>query len=77
MDINTLTLGEVAKIEELSGQPLAALSDDQAPKGKLMAALAFVIKRRQDPKFTMIQAEALNMGDITDLLAGDSDQAKN
>lgn len=77
MDINTLTLGEVAKIEELSGQPLASLSDDQAPKGKLMAALAFVIKRRQDPKFTMVQAEALHMADIQALLADDGDQAKN
>lgn len=77
MDINTLTLGEVAKIEELSGQPLAALSDESAPKGKLMAALAFVIKRRQDPKFTMIQAEDLNMADIQALLADDGDQAKN
>lgn len=77
MDINTLTLGEVAKIEELSGQPLASLSDEAAPKGKLMTALAFVIKRRQDPKYTMIQAEGLRMADIQELLADDGDQAKN
>jgi len=46
-DVKKLTLGEVAKVEELSGQPITAFADDEMPKGKPMAALAFVVKRRQ------------------------------
>lgn len=72
MDIKNLTMGEVAKIEELSGQPLASLSDDNKPKGKLMAALAFVIKRREDPKFTLEMANNMTMAEITALIGGDN-----
>jgi len=77
MDIKNLTMGEVAKIEELSGLPLASLSDDNKPKGKLMAALAFVIKRREDPKFTLEMANNLTMAEITSLIGGDDEASKN
>ena len=77
MDIKNLTMGEVAKIEELSGLPLASLSDDNKPKGKLMAALAFVIKRREDPKFTLEMANNLTMAEITSLIGGDGEASKN
>lgn len=65
MDIKNLTIGEIAKVEELSGYPLAYLSEDDKPKGKLMAALAFVLKRREDPKFTLEAANKLTMDEIT------------
>lgn len=77
MDIKNLTMGEVAKIEELSGLPLASLSDDDKPKGKLMAALGFVIKRREDPKFTLEMANNLTMAEITSLIGGDDEAPKN
>lgn len=77
MDIKNLTMGEVAKIEELSGLPLASLSDDDKPKGKLMAALGFVIKRREDPKFTLEMANNLTMAEITSLIGGDDEASKN
>lgn len=47
MDINSLTLADVAKIEELSGQPIGSLADEKAPKGKSLAAMAYVFKRKQ------------------------------
>lgn len=51
-DFQKLTTGEIAKVEELSNLSLSELDNDSAPKGKLLAALAFVIKRRTgDPKF--------------------------
>lgn len=77
MDIKNLTMGEIAKVEELSGQPLAALADDDKPKGKLMAALAFVIKRREDPKFTLESANNMTMAEITALLEDDDKVSKN
>jgi hypothetical protein len=75
MDISNLTLGEIAKVEEVSGQALAQLSEDDAPKGRLLAALALVIKRRTNPKYSLEEAEALTMNDINALLSGD-DEAK-
>lgn len=77
MDIKNLTLGEVSKIEELSGLPLAALGEDDKPKGKLMAALALVIKRREDPKFTLEMANQLTMDDITALMTTGDESSKN
>lgn len=77
MDIQKLTLGEIARIESIAEAPLANLADDNAPKGALLSALAFVMKRREDPKFTLDQAKELTMADIEALLAdGDSDAKK-
>jgi hypothetical protein len=67
MNVNELTLGDVAEVEDLSGQPLASLSDTKAPKGKLMVALAYIIKRKQDPKFTLEHAKKLTMEEIEGL----------
>ncbi len=87
IDINKLTLGEVAKIEELSGQPITAIGDDDKPKGLALAALAFVAKRREQlgagekPSFTWNAAQELTFDEANALLGvggdeqeGDSDQ---
>lgn len=76
MDIKNLTMGEISKVEELSGLPLAALAEDDKPKGKLMAALALVIKKREDPKFTLEMANQMTMAEITALLSDDSEAEK-
>lgn len=68
MDINNLTLGEVARIEEISGLPLSAMADETQPKGKQLAAIAFVIMRRADKTYTLKQAEELTMPEVTKLL---------
>ena len=67
MNIDELTLGDVAEIEELSGQPLAALSDPALPKGKLMVAMAWIIKRKADPSFKYEDAKRMTMSDIEGL----------
>jgi len=69
MDIQTLTLGEVSKIEEISGLPLSAMADEDKPKGKQMAAIAFVIMKRKDSTYTMKQAEELTFAEVTELLS--------
>jgi hypothetical protein len=68
MDINNLTLGEVSRIEEISGLPLSAMADEEKPKGKQLAAVAFVIMKREDSTYTMKQAEALTMPEVMALL---------
>ena len=66
--LEDLTLGDVEEVEKYAGQPLASLADTTANKGRLMTALACVIKRKEDPKFSMEQAKQLPMSEITELL---------
>lgn len=68
IDINKLTLGEVAKIEELSGQPISAIGNDDAPKGLALAALAFVAKRREDSSFSWNAAQGLTFDEAQTIL---------
>lgn len=69
MDINSLTLGEVAKVEELAGISVEGMADDSKPKGKLLAAFIFVMKRREDPGFTWEAALSIPLAEANELLA--------
>jgi hypothetical protein len=44
------------------------MSDDAAPKGKFLAAIAWLAKRRHDSSFTLAQAEALSMEEFSELM---------
>lgn len=68
MDINNLTLGEVATIEDLSGQGIAAFANDEKPKGLALAAFAFVIKRRTAPEFLWNDALGLTFDEAHEIL---------
>lgn len=47
LDVSKLTLGEIAKLEDLSGLPMARIADmENSPQGKLLAAMVFVTERR-------------------------------
>ena len=68
IDINTLTLGEVAKIEDLSGQPITAFTDDTRPKGLALAAFAFVVRKRTDPGYKWNDALGLSLPEAQQIL---------
>lgn len=68
-----LTLGEIALIEKLSGQPITALDDATAPKGAALAALVMVAKRRDDPRFTWNAAQAFTLSEAYEILGIDPD----
>lgn len=75
IDLDSLTLGELAKIEDLSGQPIGDFADDGKPKGKALAAVALIIKRRTGfPQFTWNEAQALTMAETNELLGLDDDE---
>ena len=74
-DLEKLTLGEVSVIEDLSGQSIGAIGNEDSPKGKAMAAIAMVIKRRSgEPTFTFNAALALSMDEVTAMLGDDEDE---
>ena len=61
VDINELTIAEVVEIEERTGLPLDALGQADKPKGKMLQALAYIVKRREDPDFTWEMAGELKI----------------
>lgn len=73
--VDQLTLGEIGKVEELSGMPFSRLSDGDAPKGLMLAALAFVGARRSDPSFTWNAAQGLRFDQLGQYVDLGSDEA--
>ena len=61
IDINDLTIAEIVEIEERTGMPLDALGQSDKPKGKMLQALAYISKRRDNPDFTWEMAGDLKI----------------
>ena len=61
VDINSLTIAEVVEIEDRTGMPLDALGQADKPKGRMLQALAYISKRREDPDFTWEMAGELKI----------------
>lgn len=73
IDIDSLTLGEVAKVESLSGLSIGQIAEDDKPKGLALAALVFVFKRRENPEYTWNQANAVTVTEAQAYLEGAAD----
>lgn len=67
-DIEALTLGEIAKIEDLSGLSIQSIADEDQPKGKSIAALVFVASRRAGDPLKWDQCLGLTMDQANQLL---------
>lgn len=62
IDLGELRIREIEELEELTGRPFDGLfTDDSAPKGKVMRAIGYLVKRRQNPEFTWEQAGELKI----------------
>ncbi|GMA34742.1 hypothetical protein [Demequina litorisediminis] len=74
-DIENLTLGEIATIEDLAGASISTLGEDETPKGKMLAAMAMIAKRRNGfPDFKWNDAITLTMTEATEVLGlGDTE----
>ena len=76
MDFEDITLGEIAEIEDYAQLPFASIGDDRIGVIKLRIALAWVIKRRTNPDFTIAEAEKLTPGDFGQLFGDDNTTKK-
>ena len=61
IDVSDLTIAEGVEIEDRTGLPLDALGQSDQPKGRMLQALAFIVKKRENPDFTWEQAGALKI----------------
>ena len=69
VDIQALTIDDIETIEDMTGLPIDKLGDPNAPKGKLMRALAYINARKTDPDATpeSVGSLVLDMGgSVTD-----------
>jgi len=75
IEIDSLTLGEVATIEDLSGTAIGSLGKE-TPQGKFLAALYMVAKRRSgEPTFTFNQALNVSITEAQEFLGFDEGDA--
>ena len=72
-DFESLTLDEVEQIELIAGTSIDQLMDSGSPKGKALKAIIFIIKRREDPSFTLEQAGRIPLKEAQDAFLGESD----
>jgi len=61
LNIDSLTLDEIEIIEDLIDAPLDSLGKPGAKKARLLKAMAYVIKRRDNPDFTLEDAGRLKI----------------
>lgn len=61
LDPDDLELGEVEIIEDLMG---AAISEVDFTRAKAVTALVYILKRREDPKFTLDMARRVKLSAI-------------
>lgn len=73
--IDKLTLGEISVIEDLSNQAIDQIGEPGAPKGRLFAAMVYVVKLRTDPTFTFNDAMGLDMSEIENIIDLSDDEA--
>ena len=59
IDIDTLKIREIEELEEIAGVSVDSLDDPEDPKGKVMRALAYIVKKRENPDFTLEDAGEL------------------
>jgi hypothetical protein len=76
MNVNELTMGEIDEVETYAGVPLTSLASTDTSNTKLLIGLAWVIKRQEDPKFTLEHAKRLKMDEITAMLEDDDTDPK-
>lgn len=66
-----LTVGDVAAVEDLCGLSISNIGDESSPKGKMLAAMVFVIRKKQDKDFTFNDALEMQFEEVTQFLGLD------
>lgn len=68
-DINDLTIGEVADIEEATGKSISSLFDGSGSQARTLQAVIWIVRRREDPTLTLEQAGNLTFTEMNDMLS--------
>lgn len=66
--MKALTIGEIAKVEELSGLSATEFENDESPRALLLAAMAYVIKHREEPKLKFTDVLDMEMEEVNTIV---------
>lgn len=61
IDLNHLTIDEIDVIEDIIDAPIDSMSNPNVRKGKLLRAVGYVVKRRDNPDFRLEDAGKLRV----------------
>jgi hypothetical protein len=73
LDFDKMTIGELAKVEDLTGLSIGALMRPDAPQAKKIAAIAVIVRKRRGEPLSWADALELTMTDIQAIFAGEPD----
>lgn len=69
--IDSLTIGELCDLEEVSGLSFDQMNFNKLT-GKMALAIAWILEKRNNPKFTLSEAKNMKVIDLTALTTGKS-----
>jgi len=75
MDINALTFGDIEDIENYAGLSFSEIGEDKPGVSKLRTALVWVLKRKENPTFTIDDARMLTPDELDNIFQ-DADSKK-
>jgi len=70
-DFESLTLEEVEIIENLTGESIDQAFGTGKPKGKALKSFVWVIMKRDNPKFTIEEANKFTLSQALAMVQGD------
>lgn len=73
MNFETLTLEETETLEQLTGFSIDSLMDTGNPRGKVLKCFVWIIKKRNDPNYTIEQASKVTLKEAFAIFNGDAD----
>jgi hypothetical protein len=73
MDYQALTLNEVEEVEKLTGVSIDAIANDGQPKGRVLKVLIWVMKKRENPNYSIEEAGKLTLAEAVAIFGGDED----
>lgn len=65
MQFDDITLGEIEEIEEYANMSIADIGENRPGVIKLRIALAWILKRRQSPQYTIDDAKKMSAKELT------------
>ena len=71
IDLDDLTLGEMEEVEQIVGVPFGEAFEDTTLSAKALLALVYVVKRRENPNFTLDQARNFRLSDLQVSMGGE------
>lgn len=69
-DLDKVTVGDIVDIEETVGMAWDDIVDMDSPPTKVLLAMLWIVKRRDNPAFTLDDARATPLADVQALTVG-------